>query len=39
MDTLGRILVVVYTWREDEPRLISARKAIRTERRQYESKR
>jgi len=39
MDTLGRVLVVVYTWREDEPRLISARKATRTERRQYESKR
>lgn len=39
MDALGRILVVVYTWRDDEPRLISARKATRTERRQYESKR
>jgi len=39
MDALGRVLVVVYTWREDEPRLISARKASRTERRQYESKR
>ena len=39
MDALGRILVVVYTWREDEPRLISARKATRAERRQYESKR
>jgi len=39
MDVLGRLLVVVYTWRSDEPRLISARKANRTERRQYESKR
>ena len=39
MDALGRVLVVVYTWRDDEPRLISARKADRTERRQYESKR
>jgi len=39
MDALGRVLVVVYTWRDDEPRLISARKANRTERRQYESKR
>jgi hypothetical protein len=39
MDALGRVLVVVYTWRDDEPRLISARKANRAERRQYESKR
>ena len=36
MDVLGRILVVVYTWREDLPRLISARKATVRERRQYE---
>ena len=36
MDALGRVLVVVYTWREDRPRLISARKATRLERRQYE---
>lgn len=39
MDALGRLLVVVYTWRGDEPRLISARKANRSERRQYENKR
>ena len=39
MDSLGRLLVVAYTWRDDEPRLISARKATRTERRQYEGKR
>jgi uncharacterized DUF497 family protein len=39
MDALGRILVVVYTWRGEEPRLISARKATRAERRQYESER
>ena len=39
MDALGRTLVVAYTWRADEPRLISARKANRTERRQYEGKR
>lgn len=39
MDAVGRVLVVVYTWRDDEPRLISARKATRTERRQHESKR
>ena len=37
VDVLGRILVVVYTWREDLPRLISARKATVRERRQYES--
>jgi len=39
MDALGQILVVAYTWRDDEPRLISARKANRAERRQYESER
>lgn len=39
MDALGRLLVVTYTWRDDEPRLISARRATRAERRQYESKR
>ncbi|MBM3820558.1 MAG: BrnT family toxin [Acidimicrobiia bacterium] len=26
MDALGNVLVVVYTWRNDKPRLISARK-------------
>jgi uncharacterized DUF497 family protein len=36
MDMLGRILVVVYTWRGDSIRLISARKATREERRQYQ---
>jgi uncharacterized protein len=37
MDAMGRILVVVYTWRGDSCiRLISARKAIRRERQQYE---
>ena len=39
MDALGRLLVVVYTWRGEEIRMISARKANRAERRQYESKR
>ena len=39
MDALGRVLVVVYTWREDRPRLISARKATPRERRQYEGAR
>jgi uncharacterized DUF497 family protein len=38
-DALGRLLVVVYEWRDDEVRLISARKATRSERRQYEGKR
>ena len=39
MDALGRLLVVVYTWREDTLRLISARPATTGERRRYESKR
>ncbi|MGH7333370.1 MAG: BrnT family toxin [Candidatus Rokuibacteriota bacterium] len=39
MDALGRVLVVVYTWHEDHPRLISARKATPRERRQYEGAR
>jgi uncharacterized DUF497 family protein len=38
-DALGRLLVVIYTWREEEARLISARKATAAERRQYERKR
>ena len=36
VDIFGRVLVVVYTLRDDEIRLISARKANRTERKQYE---
>ena len=39
MDALGRVLVVVYTWRRNRPRLISARTATRPERRQYEEAR
>ncbi len=39
MDALRRILVVVFAWRDDQVRLISARKATRSERRHYESKR
>lgn len=39
MDALGRVLVAVYTWREDRPPLISARKATARERRQYEGAR
>ena len=36
MDAMGRVLVVVYTLRDDQIRLISARQATRTERQQYE---
>ncbi|MDT8391828.1 MAG: BrnT family toxin [Lentisphaeria bacterium] len=36
MDNLGRVLVVVYTWRGDQIRLISARRATRQERKKYE---
>jgi len=39
MDALGRLLVVVYEWRDDDVRLISARKTTLAERRQYEGKR
>ncbi len=38
MDALGRVLVVVHTWRDDGYRLISARKATKTELKQYEGK-
>jgi uncharacterized DUF497 family protein len=34
-DMLGRLLVVIYTWRGENVRLISARKATPRERRQY----
>ena len=37
MDGFGRLLVVAYTWRGENIRLISARKATRSEVRQYES--
>lgn len=37
MDAFSRILVVVYTWREENIRIISARKAVRYEVKQYES--
>lgn len=36
LDAIGRILVVVYTYRQDHVRLISARKATPSERKQYE---
>jgi uncharacterized DUF497 family protein len=35
-DAIGRIIVTVYTYRDDTIRLISARKATATERKQYE---
>ena len=35
-DSIGRIVVVVYTYRENLIRLISARKATTSERRYYE---
>ena len=39
LDALGRLLVVVYTWRGDSVRMISARRATAQERRQYEENR
>jgi uncharacterized DUF497 family protein len=36
MDAFGRILVVVYVWRGENIRIISARRAVRYEVRQYE---
>ena len=36
MDSLARILVVVYTWRGEQIRLVSVRQATRRESRQYE---
>ncbi|MBG1243645.1 BrnT family toxin [Nostoc sp. NZL] len=36
IDAFSRVLVIVYTWRNDEIRLISARKATRYEQKQYE---
>jgi len=37
-DALGRVLLVVYTWREESLRIISARKATGRERTQYEQR-
>jgi len=39
MDFLGRVLTVVYTYRNSDIRLISARRAIKSERNIYERKR
>jgi len=38
-DLLGRVLVVVHTWRGERTRLISARKATPRERRAYGARR
>jgi len=38
-DPLNRLLVVVYTWRGKSIRIISARKADPSERKQYEERR
>lgn len=37
MDALARLLVVVYAWRQEDIRIISARKATKTEAKHYES--
>jgi len=37
IDHLGRIVVVAYTWRGNNIRIISARKANRRERKEYEA--
>jgi hypothetical protein len=39
LDALGCVLLVVYTWRKDKIRLISARLATAREREQYEEQR
>jgi uncharacterized DUF497 family protein len=39
MDASGRVLVVIFTWRGEEMRLISARRATASERKQYEKNR
>lgn len=39
MGAMGRLLVVVYTWRGDNIRIISARPAEAHEREQYEAER
>ena len=36
LDSLARLLVVVYTWRDDTIRIISAREATKNETRRYE---
>jgi len=36
LGSAGDLLVAIYTYRDDEPRLISARRATRKERKSYE---
>jgi uncharacterized DUF497 family protein len=38
MDAFSRLIVVVYTWRDDEIRIISARKATKKEHKHYMEK-
>ena len=38
-DFLGRLIVVVYAYRNDDIRIISARRATKSERKSYEKKR
>jgi len=38
LDVLGRIIVVAYTYRDDDVRLISARKATKQEVKIYEER-
>jgi len=38
IDSLGRVLVVVYTWREENIRIISARRATASETSLYQGK-
>jgi hypothetical protein len=37
MGALGRVLIVVYTYRDDNVRIVSARVAAASERAQYEA--
>lgn len=39
MDSFGRVLVTIYTWRGDSYRIISSRKASASEQRTYEGAR
>jgi len=39
MDFIGRIIVVVYTYRENDLRIISARAATKREKKKYEQRR
>ena len=39
IDAMGRVLVVIYTWREESVRIISARRAMAREISQYRGQR